>query len=78
MRLVLDTNVVVSAVLGASAPTRLIEMAAEGEIELLSSIELLAELSEVLARDHTLRGGSRASGDPRPRCLRTTKRSPIR
>lgn len=52
MRLVLDTNVVVSAVLGSGAPTRLIELATEREIELVSSSELLAELADVLAREH--------------------------
>lgn len=38
--------------LGSNAPTRLIELAAEGDIEIFSSDELLAELSEVLAREH--------------------------
>lgn len=55
MRLVLDTNVALSAVLGESAPRRLIELATEGEIELFSSAELLAEFSEVLARKRILR-----------------------
>lgn len=50
MRLVLDTNVAVSAVLGSSAPSRLIELATEGEIELFSSADLLAELAKVLSR----------------------------
>lgn len=55
MRLVLDTNVAVSAVLGSSAPARLIELAAEGEIDLFSSDELFAELAEVLARSDIAR-----------------------
>jgi uncharacterized protein len=50
MRLVLDTNVVVSAALGSSAPARLIELATEGEIELITSAGLLAELAGVLER----------------------------
>jgi putative PIN family toxin of toxin-antitoxin system len=54
-RLVLDTNVALSAVLGQSAPRRLIELATEGEIALFSSAELLAELGEVLGREHILR-----------------------
>lgn len=54
MRLVLDTNVALSAALGDSAPRRLIELAAEGAIELFSSAELLAEFSEVLQRKHIL------------------------
>jgi putative PIN family toxin of toxin-antitoxin system len=55
MRLVLDTNVVVSAAIGAGAPTRLIELATEGEIELVTSAGLLAELAEVLGREHLRR-----------------------
>ncbi|MDA8108797.1 MAG: putative toxin-antitoxin system toxin component, PIN family [Betaproteobacteria bacterium] len=51
MRLVLDTNVVVSAVLGSGAPARLIELATEAEIELAASSDLLAELADVLARE---------------------------
>jgi putative PIN family toxin of toxin-antitoxin system len=52
MRLVLDTNVAISAVLGSSAPTRLIELAAEGTLDLFTSEALLAELAEVLDREH--------------------------
>lgn len=52
MRLVLDTNVVIAAIVGSGAPAHLIELAAEGEIDLYSSSELLAELTEVLQRDH--------------------------
>lgn len=55
MRLVLDTNVAVSAVLGSSAPTRLIELAAEGAFDLFTSEELIAELTEVLEREHVSR-----------------------
>jgi putative PIN family toxin of toxin-antitoxin system len=55
MRLVLDTNVALSAVLGDSAPRRLIELATEGEIALFSSTELLAEFAEVLEREHIRR-----------------------
>lgn len=55
MRLVLDTNVVVSAVLGSSAPARLIELAADGAFDLFTSEGLLAELVEVLDREHISR-----------------------
>jgi putative PIN family toxin of toxin-antitoxin system len=55
MRLVLDTNVAISAVLGSSAPTRLIELAAEGSLDLFTSEALLAELAEVLDREHVSR-----------------------
>jgi uncharacterized protein len=50
MRLVLDTNVLVSAFLWDGIPGRLIELAGETEINLCTSRVLLAELSEVLHR----------------------------
>jgi len=55
MRLVLDTNVVIAAVMGAGPPSRLIELATEGSIELFSSATLIAELDEVLQREHITR-----------------------
>lgn len=55
MRLVLDTNVVVAAALGSGAPARLIELATEGEIALVTSAALRAELAEVLEREHLAR-----------------------
>jgi uncharacterized protein len=50
MRLVLDTNVLVSAFLWEGIPGRLIELAGESEIEIYTSRDLLDELSEVLHR----------------------------
>lgn len=50
MRLVLDTNVLVSAFLWRGAPNQLIERASEGEVQLFTSRALLDELSEVLKR----------------------------
>jgi putative PIN family toxin of toxin-antitoxin system len=55
MRLVLDTNIVIAAVLGSGAPMHLIELAAEGELDLFTSGPLLAELAEVLERSHIAR-----------------------
>ena len=52
MRIVLDTNVVVSALLWGGTPYRLILAAADGNIELCTSPALLLELREVLAREH--------------------------
>lgn len=52
MRLVLDTNVVVSALVWGGVPYRLIEAAAAGDIELVTSPALLAELRDVLGREH--------------------------
>lgn len=50
MRLVVDTNVLVSAFLWQGTPARLIELAGEKEIQLFTSRELIDELSEVLHR----------------------------
>ena len=56
MRVVLDTNVVVSALVSAfvwgGVPYKLIEAAAAGEIELITSPALLPELRNVLGREH--------------------------
>ncbi len=52
MRAVLDTNVVVSALIWGGKPFSLIQAAAEGELFLFTSPPLLAELREVLARPH--------------------------
>lgn len=50
MRLVLDTNAALSALLWGGTPGRLIEAAKEGRIVLASSAPLLAELQGVLSR----------------------------
>jgi uncharacterized protein len=51
MRLVLDTNVVLSALLWRGAPHHLFEAARQQErIELLTSMALLEELAEILTR----------------------------
>lgn len=50
MRLVVDTNVLVSAFLWQGTPDRLIELAGEKEITLYTSRTLVDELAEVLQR----------------------------
>lgn len=50
MRVVLDTNVVASALLWGGTPERLIEVAGEGALELITSEALLAELAGILGR----------------------------
>ena len=50
MRVVLDTNVVVSALLWGGIPERLIELAGEGSLECFTSEALLAELAGILGR----------------------------
>lgn len=49
-RLVLDTNVVVSAFLWQGAPGRLIELAGEKEVQLFTSRALLDELAATLTK----------------------------
>ena len=52
MRLVLDTHVVVSALVWGGVPCKLIEAAAAGDIELVTSPALLTEVRDVLGREH--------------------------
>lgn len=52
MRAVLDTNVVVSALLWNGPPYRLLQHAIEGDLELFTSALLVAELDEILRRRH--------------------------
>jgi putative PIN family toxin of toxin-antitoxin system len=52
VRIVLDTNVVVSVLLWGGTPYRLMQAAVDGAITLCASPELLSELNAVLARDH--------------------------
>lgn len=62
MRLLLDTNVVVSALVWGGVPGRLVEAAVNGDTELVTSPALIEELREVLSRPHL---ASRIAGDPR-------------
>ena len=50
MRLVLDTNVVVSALLWNGVPRRLVGIGRTNDVVLYSSLPLLAELTDVLSR----------------------------
>ena len=52
MRVVLDTNVVVSGLLWGGAPRRLLDAARARRLELCVSSVLLAELADVLSRRH--------------------------
>lgn len=51
MRLVLDTNIAISGLLWGGAPGRLIDSAAGGRVELVSSVALLTELHGVVSRE---------------------------
>lgn len=55
MRAVLDTNVVVSALIWGGTPFKLFELATDGRLTLYTSPMLLAELREVLTRNHLAR-----------------------
>ena len=52
MRVVLDTNIVVSALVWGGAPYRLLQLGQAGEIDLVTSPALIAELADVLGRTH--------------------------
>lgn len=52
VRVVCDTNVLVSALLGSSVNRGIVEIFKTGQITLLFSKETLAELTEVLGRPH--------------------------
>ena len=51
MRIVLDTNVIVSGLLWGGPPRRLLDLARQNAITPYTSAVLLDELSEVLARE---------------------------
>jgi uncharacterized protein len=51
MRVVADTNIIVSGLLWRGNPRRVLEAAREGTIDLFTSITLLVELEDVLSRE---------------------------
>ena len=51
MRVVLDTNIVISGLLWGGPPRQLLELGRDGKVMLFSSRELLKELADVLERD---------------------------
>ena len=50
MRVVLDTNVLVSAIFFAGIPARILAAWSEGRFELLASVDILTEYRRVVAR----------------------------
>lgn len=50
LRIVLDTNVLVSAIIRNGKPRKLFQMGIDGKYTILTSKEILDELSEVLQR----------------------------
>ena len=52
MRIVLDTNVVVSALIWGGTPFKLLQFAIHSDFELYTSPALLTELQQVLSREH--------------------------
>ena len=55
MRIVIDTNLLVSGVISAGLPRQLVDAAKAGEFELCTSEVLLAELLDVIARSGVFR-----------------------
>jgi putative PIN family toxin of toxin-antitoxin system len=51
MRVVLDTNILVSGLLYVGKPKKLIDLALEGKIEVMSSLQLIDEFDKVIRRD---------------------------
>jgi len=51
MRIVLDTNLLISGIISAGLPRQLVDAAKAGAFELCTSEVLLAELLDVIARD---------------------------
>jgi predicted nucleic acid-binding protein len=75
MRLVLDTNVVISALLWCEAPYQLLTHIRDRaeSISLYCSAPLLAELADVLTRPAAANSSPSSSAQP-PRCWPTTQR----
>ncbi len=65
MRVVADTNVVVSGILWRGAPRQILEAARTGRIDLYSCADLLLELEEVLHRQAFMERLQRARLTPR-------------
>ncbi|MGD8240835.1 MAG: putative toxin-antitoxin system toxin component, PIN family [Armatimonadota bacterium] len=51
MRVVIDTNVLISALFWGGAPRRVVDLAASGPFQAVTSPEMLAQLEGVLAED---------------------------
>jgi putative PIN family toxin of toxin-antitoxin system len=54
MRVVIDTNVLISAFFWGGTPRRVLEHAIAGELSVITSRDLIAELERVLAQDFGL------------------------
>ncbi len=54
MRVVIDTNVLISALFWGGRPRQVVDLAVTGEIQAITSPELLAEFEEVLTEDFLL------------------------
>jgi putative PIN family toxin of toxin-antitoxin system len=61
VRIVVDTNIVISGLLWSGSPQQLINLARAREIDLYSSVPLIAELAEVIGRED-FAGRIRAAG----------------
>lgn len=83
MRLVLDTNVIVSALLWSGVPRQLLRTLVESDVLLFSSTPLLAELRDVLCRAKFekrvafLRSSSEELVDLYARCVSLVRPLPV-
>lgn len=51
VRVVLDTNILISGLLYIGKPKRLLDLALEGKIEVISSIDMIDEFRRVISRE---------------------------
>lgn len=77
MRVVLDPNTIVSALLRGGIPDRLLAAATEARIDLFSSRPLLTDLGNVLACALAAQADLIVSGDAGLLDLKTVQRIPI-
>ncbi len=61
MRVLLDTNVIISAILFGRIPRQILEAALTGDLEMVTSPVLLTELESILVRRFEFRGTAAAS-----------------
>jgi putative PIN family toxin of toxin-antitoxin system len=51
MRVVLDTNILISGVLHIGKPSKILDLALQNRIEIVASVQIIDEFKEVIARD---------------------------
>lgn len=51
IKVVIDTNVLISAVISSEAPNQILKLVEAGKIKSITSLEIIKELDDVLSRD---------------------------